>query len=282
MNKTDFMVLVAKNIHDMKQLQINYKYLYDKKERQEMFKIARKISRFNKINIDESRKPINENKKIIYNNFLSSLEVFNSDIIYSYFEKQLERINYDRPKSVLDDDAELEYEIVKGHPTKFYINLPKTKLTLTNQIGFAHEMGHIPEIDLPRKSFLEYNETLPMFLEYIAALSCYDKKSAKDNFVYERLSMIIDDAISLTKLFKRCDSKEEVQRLYFVQEFADTYKFLESFDYTLQLIDLFEKDKDLITREIENIINGKSLISVSEDLSINTNGCKRLLKEYKG
>ena len=30
MNKTDYMAMIAKNIYDMKQLQINYKYLYDK------------------------------------------------------------------------------------------------------------------------------------------------------------------------------------------------------------------------------------------------------------
>ncbi len=279
MNKTDFLVYVAKNVHDMKQLQINYKYLYDKYERQEMFKIARKISRYNKIKIEESRNPIEEKK--LYQNFLKSLEILNSDIIYYFFKEHLKRITLVRSKNVLDDDAELEYDIEKNQKTKFYINLPKTHLSITNQIGFAHEMGHIPEIDLPRHSFFEYNETLPMFFEYISALDCYDKNDAKNNFINERLSMIIDDAVSLTKLYKKCEVKEEAQKLYFTQEFADTYKFLESFDYALQLIDLFEEDKQNIVSELESVINGKSLIDVSEDLLINPYGCKRLLKEYR-
>lgn len=279
MNKTDFMARIAKNIHDMKQLKINYKYLYDKSERQEIFKIARKISRYIPINVEESRNTINENK--LYKNFLSSIEIFNSDLIYNYFNNHLNRLTLVRSKTVLDDDAELEYELKKKGNTKFYLNLPVTKLTITNQMGFAHEMGHIPEIDKPRHSFLEYSEAIPMFLEYISALECYGCNNAKDNFICERLSMTINDAASLTKLFKRCESKNEIQKVYFIQEFADTYKFLESFNYTLQLIDIFEEDKETVTKEIENIIKGKSLIDVSEDLSIDTDECKKLLKEYK-
>ena len=140
---------------------------------------------------------------------------------------------------------------IKTLNTKFYLNLPVTKLTITNQMGFAHEMGHIPEIDKPRHSYFEYVEALPMFFEYIAALNCYRSNNAKDNFVCERLAMTIDDASSLTKLYKRCEMKNEVQKVYFTQEFADTYKFLESFNYTLQLIDIFEEDKETVTKEIE-------------------------------
>ena len=117
MNKTDFMARIAKNIHDMKQLKINYKYLYDKSERQEIFKIARKISRYIPINVEESRNTINENK--LYKNFLSSIEIFNSDLIYNYFNNHLNSLTLVRSKTVLDDDAELEYELKKKGNTKF-------------------------------------------------------------------------------------------------------------------------------------------------------------------
>lgn len=278
-SKSDFMVAIAKNAHDMHELKNKYKYLYNYYERSKFFDIARAINRHNPVEICESKNLINENN--LYKSFLSSLEEFDSDLIYDYYCKLLNRIKLVRSKSVEGDDAELEYDIVKGKTTKFYLNLPKTKLTITNQIGFAHEMGHVPEIDKPRKSFLEYSETLPMFFEYIASLECYGANNAKDNFLCERLSMELIEASNMLKIFKKCNSKDNTESLYYTQLFADNYKFLESLDYALQLIDIYEYDKFSVTEEIEKIINGKSLIDVSNDLEIDTSGCKRLLKEYK-
>jgi hypothetical protein len=37
----------------------------------------------------------------------------------------------------------------------------------------------------------------------------------------------------------------------------------------------------VVSKEIEKVIKGKSLIDVADDLSIDSTGCKRLLKEYK-
>ena len=93
--------------------------------------------------------------------------------------------------------------------------------------------------------------------------------------------MLIDEAISMTRLYSKCEVKEEAQRLYFTQQFAEMYSSLESFDYTLQLIDLFENDKKTVTSEMEKFIEGKSLIDIADDLSIDSTECKRLLKEYK-
>mgnify|MGYP003571307628 CR=1 FL=1 len=277
MKKDDFLKKIAENIYDMKQLNINYKYSYDKFERQEIFKISRKISRYNFELVDESRKKINEDD--LFKNFFHSLEFFNSYKIYDYFKNHAEKIKLVRSNKVYLDDAELDYDLRDEKP-KFYLHLPKTRLTITNQLGFAHEMGHIPEIDTPRHSFLEYVETLPIFFEYVTAISMY-QCDALDNFSLERLNMIIDDSINIQDLYKRCEVKNNVQSLFFKQEFAECYKFLESTDFALQLIDLSLTNKERIIKEVEEIIDGKSLIDVQEDLNIDTSGCKRLLKEYK-
>lgn len=279
MNKTDYMAAIAKNVHDMHQLMLKYKYLYNHYERSQLFDIARKINRHNPVIVPESNNLIKE--RDLYKSFLTSIEVFDNDFIYDYYDDILKKITLVRSKSVEGDDAELEYDISKGKPTKFYVNLPKTKLTITNQIGFAHEMGHVPEIDKPRKSFYEYSETIPMFFEYISSLDCYGPVDGKDNFIYERLSMELVEAYNILKIFKKCDSKNESERLYYTQLFADNYKFLESLDYALQLIDLYETDKNVVIEEIEKVIKGKSLIDVSKDLNIDSSGCKRLIKEYK-
>lgn len=277
MKNDDFLKRIAENIYDMKALNINYKYAYDKCERQEIFKIARKISRYSLYDVEESKIKINEGT--LFNSFFHSLEFFNSDKIYNYFKDHSERLKLVRSNKVFLDDAELDYDL-RENKTKFYLHLPKTRLTVTNQLGFSHEMGHIPEIDRPRHSFFEYGETLPIFFEYITALSMYEK-DALDKFSQERLKMIIDDSINILNLYKKCEVKNNVQSLFFKQEFADCYKFLESTDFVLQLIDLLKYDKEKVVKEVESVIDGKSLIDVQEDLNIETNGCKRLLLEYK-
>ena len=94
--------------------------------------------------------------------------------------------------------------------------------------------------------------------------------------------MNLINAYNMLRFFKKCDIKDETVSLYYTQLFADDYKFLESLDYTLQLIDIYEKDKKIVIDELENVIRGKSLNDVSSDLNIDTSKCKRLLKEYKG
>lgn len=277
MKKDEILKKIAKTIYDMKQLDINYKYAYDKCERQEIFKIARKIYRYNLEEVSDLRIKIDENH--LFSNFFHSLEFFNSYKIYDYFKDHSERLKLVRSNKVYLDDAELDYTLSEK-PVKFYVHLPKTRLTITNQLGFAHEMGHIPEIDRPRHSFLEYEETLPIFFEYISALYLYND-NAFDNFALERLNMIIDDSAGIQGLYKKCEIKDNVQSLYFKQEFADWYKFFESTDFALQLIDLLDTDKERVVKEVEEIIDGKSLIDVQEDLNIETRGCKRLLMEYK-
>ena len=156
MKKIDFMAYVAKTIQDMKDLQLKYKYKYDKNDRQEMFKTARKISRYGKDNVEEVKRKIDENN--LNRTFLSSLEILDSDKVIEFFKDNLDGIRISRQKGIDQDEAVLEYDNEKREDITFRINLPRTSLTVTNQLGFAHEMGHIPEIIEPRPSFLEYSE----------------------------------------------------------------------------------------------------------------------------
>ena len=279
MNKSDYMAAVAKTSYDMHQEKLKYKYKYTPYERSLIYDIARKINRYTPVTIEDREKTIDD--KQIYERFLSSLKELDSDFVYDYYKKMFSRMKLVRSGKVIEDDAELEYGIDNGRISKSTIFLPTKKLTVTNQIGFAHEMGHIPELFKLRESFFEYNEVLPFFFEYIAALDCYDKKSAKENFALERLSMIIQEAANILYYFKLCNSKENAKSLYYTQLFADNYKFFESFDFVLQLIDIYEKDKKIAVNEIEKVIKGKSLIDVSKDLEIDSSDCKRLLMEYK-
>ena len=280
MSKTDQMAFIANNVLDMYQLKQKYKYNYDENERHAIFSIARKISRYRSIEIPEASNRINE--KNVSKSFISSLEILDNDYIYDFFMKHLDRMEIARKKSIAPDEAILEYtHKQKGVQTEFSMHLPITPLTVINQIGFAHEMGHIPEIDKERESFYEYVEVLPFFFEYLASLESYSPNTAKDNYIKDRLSNLLNEAYNIQKIYRRCNSKKKVEKLYFNQLYAENYRFLESMDYTLQLIDLFEQEKESVTDELEKVIKGKSLIKVASDLSIDPTGCRRLMREYK-
>ena len=153
---------------------------------------------------------------------------------------------------------------------------------MSEQLGYAHEMGHIPHLEKPRDDFLEYSEALPIFFEYLSALNKKNNPDdALDYFLSERLPIEQDEARDMMKIFKNMYVKDEMVKLYHHQLFVDYYKFFESFEYALQLIDRMKDDKDAVSKEIEKVIDGYSLVDTASNLEIETDGCKRLLQEYK-
>ena len=186
--------------------------------------------------------------------------------------------------TIVDATGEANMEFVKPNSkqTQYTMFLPKGTLYVSDQLSYSHEIGHIPELDLVRKSYLEYTEALPIFMEYLCELRRHpDKKEALDYFLIERLPMEQSEASDILKIYKNTEHPNELIRLYHQQLFADYYKYLESLEFVLQLIDRMDSDKEAVGKEIEAIIMGKSLIETARSLDIETDGCERTLKEYK-
>lgn len=259
---------------------LSYKNDYDDDERQEIFKLCRKISR---ANISESTlKDENVREEVIKPYFLRSLKVLENPRILDYFTNKTQKIKLIRDGKFIEQETELDFDRKTGQPTKFILRLPKGQLTMSEQMGFAHEMGHVPLIDKPREDFLEYSEALPIYMEYLTALRKQkDRGKALDYFLTERLPMEYEEAKDIMKIFKRIENKDTIIRLYHTQLFADYYKYLESLEFALALIDRMDSDLPAVSDEVEKVITGTSLANMADNLDITTDGCERLLKEYK-
>ena len=252
---------------------------YDDSERFEIFKMCRKFSRVlipNKVSNERVK------EEVLRPYFLRSLTILNSSIISDYFTDRTQRIKVFRESGCSSDDIELDYTRTDGRNLSMRLIIPKSKLTMDDQIGYAHEIGHIPELETLRKSYLEYEEVLPMFMEFLIHLRKYrDFDEAFNHFLFTRLTMEQDAARDIIKICKVIKGTSPLIEKYYKLLIADCYKFLESLDYTIQLIKISDDDLIAVTEEIENVLNGKSLIRVAKDLDIRTDNCLVLQKEYK-
>ncbi len=280
MNRSEFIQEIDKFNSNLKINKIRLKNLYDDDERKEIFRLCRKITRCLIPKSDESNVPIRFESMSGFS--ISSLQIFDNKSIIDFFEDKLSKMKIVRNKKIELGDADLVYcgDIDKS---KYYVmNIPCGKLSFLDQISFSHEYGHIPEADLIRDTYLEHSEALPIFFEYLCELKRHgNHNDALDNFLYEILSIERLMASNVMKRYKDVESKIPEYKLFSMQLFVDDYKYLESLDYSLQLIDIMQDDKKAVGSEIEKIINGKSMIETAKDFDIDTYGCERLLKECK-
>ena len=280
MKKKDFEEAIEQFNLDMKVLNIDYKYSYCTDERKEIFKLCRKIKRTELHTSTDGMIPVNEASIRPFS--IRSLKVFNNSTIVDYFTEKTKNIRIIRDRKNATGEANMEFVKPNSKQTQYTMFLPKGTLYVSDQLSYSHEIGHIPELDLVRKSYLEYTEALPIFMEYLCELRRHpDKKEALDYFLIERLPMEQSEASDILKIYKNTEHPNELVRLYHQQLFADYYKYLESLEFVLQLIDRMDSDKEAVGKEIEAIIMGKSLIETARSLDIETDGCERTLKEYK-
>ncbi len=277
MNTKEVAVKTIQYDSEMKNMGLSYKNSYEEPEREEIFKLCRKISRSTLPDSCESKDPVKV--EVLRPYFLRSLKIFENSNIVDYFDSKTKDVTLVRKSP----EVSLFYNLRAQGRNRFKLNLPPKKLTMSDQMGYAHEIGHIPEIEMVRKSFLEYSEALPMFMEYLMELRKYkNKEDAKRAFLSERLPMEQEEARSLMKIYKRIDeTRNNAVRVYNTQLFADYYKFLESLEFVLNLIDIMDDDLYAVGDEVEDITNGKSLIATARSLNIVTDGCPKLSKEYK-
>lgn len=277
--RIDYELAILKYREDMESLGMRYKYSYDSEMLQSINLLARKLVKLKRKANENAQDIVDEDMIKFF--FIESLRVLENKGIIDYYKSILKRTEIKRDSSLdFNDGRIVNYEDLDGL-TYFDVKLPTGKLTIEDEFIFSHEMGHVPEIDVPRKTFLEYQEVLPIFMEYLLFLKRYGKNLAKDCFIEERITMDVEHSEEIKRFHKACDKNSKIQQLYAKLRLADSFKYLESTEFVLQLIDIFEKDKKKVSKEIEQVIEGKSMIEVASDLSIDTAGCKRLLKEYQ-
>lgn len=259
-----------------------FKNAYNQELFDDYFKLARKMNRIILPKSFEEHYMIEEEELAPF--FIDSLKIFNQDKIVNYFINKIPSIRIVRDKDLEIGDADMRYyRFESGKAYDLEMHLPDYYLSTIDRYSYAHEMGHIPELDLVRKSYYEYIEAIPIFMEFLIPLNRYKNfDKAFDAFLLERMPIEQDGASELLKEYNAINNcKDKLKKIYFEQQFKTTCKYLESFDFAIQFIYLMRYNPNMIGNELSSIINGKSLIDVSKDLDIDTLSCGRVLNEIK-
>lgn len=280
MKRQDFVDYISNYETEMRDRMVTMKNAYLEAEKQEIYKMCRKFSR---VSIPEDREiHVGIKEEILRPYFLRSLTFFESSLISDYFAEKTKEIKVVRDKGRTSDGIGLKYSYGGGRPLSMKLVIPSGNLTMNDQIGYAHEMGHVPELVILRKSFLEYDEVLSMFLEFVVHLRKYPEfQNALNHFLFVRLPMEQDIARDILKIYKNANSSDPLIQKYHQLLIAEWYTFLESLEYAIQLVLRSQDDLRAVATEIEKVLEGKSLIEVADSLNINTDGCPMLQQEYR-
>lgn len=253
---------------------------YDKQELSQIRKMCEEISEITTptpLSYDEIVK-----EELLGPYFIRSVGVLDNFQISAFFIDAVRKMKLYRDRNFGRGETEINYRCSNINNNLYVMSLPTGELTMSEQMGYGHEMGHIPHLDKPRDDFLEYSEALPIFMEYLVALRrTKDPKLAFDYFLCERLPIEKTNAISILKVYDEIINSKNIEQKYYIQLFQKYYKYLESLEFAIQLIDAMNQDKIEVVRELEKVINGFSMESTADNLDINSYGCKRLLQEFK-
>lgn len=253
---------------------------YDVEERKKIQSFCRNFSRYSfpkDITVGDEIK-----EEVLRPYFLRSLEIFKSSLITDYFSARTKNLKVIKSKGCTSEKIKLLYKNNEGRPISLKLVIPSKKLTMDDQIAYAHEIGHIPGIELSNEKYIEYGEVLPMFLEFVTDMRRQPRfDAAFDKFLFGRLPYEQEVARDMMKMLKDLGfSKKKIspeQRMIV----GDWYSFIESLEYAIQLIYVAKDDMEAVTEELEGLLAGKTLEDVAKNLGIETEGCKMLQKEYK-
>ena len=176
--------------------------------------------------------------------FINSLNFFSSETIKNYFTNRIKNLAIE--KSSLTGEISLE----SSRP------ISNTILTMKDQIEFAHLVGYIPEIESPRDGYIEYMEVFPIFMEFLT---------------YVRRNPNFDACFEYFIMNQLSRAKESIKGITFKapkEEIAKRFRYIESLEYVIQLIEIAKVNKALVEKMILEFINGKSLIDIAKKLDI--------------
>lgn len=211
----------------------------------------------------------------IKNLFLGAIKPLNYRIV-DYYRGISSKVDIDRNPYLMNGDA----LITQSDPLKIYIT--SNEFRDSDFIAFSHEFGHIPQIEnTTNHDSYFYGEILPIFLEYLACTKI-DKNNAFELFLKQRMY----DVKKSSKIY--LDLQKEIRRSssYKLEALKnrqlETIRYLKSFDYVIQLIDRFKDSRTDVISELEEVLFNKNTFSKMEKrLDIDTDGCRRLIKEAK-
>ncbi len=219
-------------------------------------------------------KPTSFNFSKIKEVFLDQISLLGKDTV-SFYMKRIPKTQI-KKGDFYNGDAQ-----IYGNSSKQIVYVTNRDFKDTDFIATSHEFGHIPSFINPSKNGLEYYEyleTIPIYFEYLANLSL-DKKNAYKNFIDIRLDAIKKEAQGYFQQKKRIKNNGSYVDQYYIYGMIESYKYIKSFEYALQLIDRAKDDQNKVNSEIDKFVYGeKTLREIKETLEIDTSQCNKILK----
>lgn len=186
-----------------------------------------------------------------------------------------------------DPKAKKGYGRIEGDINNETITLPGNEFKEVDFITYCHEMGHIPQMARGGYDYLEYEEVLPLFFEYLACLYLRPENGER---LFLELAKQRCKEFSRNHLFyenyiatKKMDRVEEYSyEVYKEIQKLDNFKYIKSLDIALQLIDKYKNDKKRFRKEIDLYVRGdKKIKDIVKDLDIETKTCRTLIKSVR-
>ncbi len=173
------------------------------------------------------------------------------------------------------------YAQIIGNSKIQKIYITKKHLQEIDFACYSHELGHVPYLrNGARKDYYEYSEVLPIFLEYLSWLSI-NEDNAFNNFIKVRFQSIKLEAEEFLKASKQDYYENEYHHNYLDYLKRDYLKYILSFDYVLNLINVYKEDNDYVVKLIDSIVCGYSTFKEEENILGIDSKCKKLIDESK-
>lgn len=167
------------------------------------------------------------------------------------------------------------YAEIVGNNKKQDIYLNDERLKDKDFVAFCHEMGHIPTIKNGALfDYFEYSEVLSIFFEYLASIYI-DKEHVPDLFLNNRLEISSMEALMFLEANDMKKDDNSITDKLLLNEMRECYKYIISFEYALNLVELYKNDRNLLNDNIDRIVNGESSFKEFEN-EYNLN-----IKKYK-
>ena len=221
----------------------------------------------------EKRVKKNVDFKSIKNLFVRTIAPLGKDT-NDYYRNTISKMKIDRTSELASGDA-----LIVGNDKGKTIFLTNRSFKDIDFIAFSHELGHTPAIDFTTsKDYYEYGEVLSMFFEYLSCKTI-EERDAYELFLRERLISVKEDSFTLLRAKKEFKNNDSYKDQFIECTGKSIFRYFISLDYTLQLIERYKQDRQVVNDSIDSIIvDRNNFRKLEERLDIDTRDCKTLIK----
>lgn len=191
-----------------------------------------------------------------------------------FYAKNGEKVEIVRTREMNNGESMLE-----GNNTRQRILLTSKPLREIDLIAYCHEFGHVPTLLKPHKNeYYELSEVFSMFVEYLAKYQM-DPQSVREIMTKLRLASTKESATYFLDSQRKIKNNNSYKDRFYKASQREDMKYIRSLEFVLQLLNIFKKDRQKVTEELEKyVLSEKSMKEIGETFGIKTEGCPNVLR----